>query len=108
MHRKPLLAQIMYYSKDIESFGTGLRKIARECDAAGVRYGFDLGKLGFSVIFYRADIAPSDIGAIKNGTDGADGTDGGAVASATASLVLDAIKEDNPVADFLRNRCRLK
>jgi predicted HTH transcriptional regulator len=76
-----------------------LQKIARECDAAGVRYGFDLGKLGFSVIFYRTDIAPSDIGAIKNGTDnGTDGTDGGTVVNAAASLVLEAIKEDNQIS----------
>ena len=46
----------MYYSKDIESFGTGLHKIAMECEGAGVRYGFELGKLGFSVIFYRPGI----------------------------------------------------
>jgi ATP-dependent DNA helicase RecG len=56
IRRNPLLAQIMYFSKDIESFGTGLQKIALECDAAGVRYGFELGKLGFSVIFYRPNI----------------------------------------------------
>ncbi|MDR1015253.1 MAG: putative DNA binding domain-containing protein [Coriobacteriales bacterium] len=56
IRRNPQLAQIMYYSKDIESFGTGLRKIAIECEGAGVRYGFELGKLGFSVIFYRPNI----------------------------------------------------
>jgi ATP-dependent DNA helicase RecG len=56
VRRNPLLAQIMYYSKDIESFGTGLRKIATECEGAGVRYGFELGKIGFSVILYRPDI----------------------------------------------------
>jgi ATP-dependent DNA helicase RecG len=56
IRRNPLLAQIMYYSKDIESFGTGLRKIAMECEGAGVHYGFELGKLGFSVIFYRPNI----------------------------------------------------
>jgi ATP-dependent DNA helicase RecG len=56
VRRNPLLAQIMYYSKDIESFGTGLHKIAMECEGAGVRYGFELGKIGFSVILYRPDI----------------------------------------------------
>jgi ATP-dependent DNA helicase RecG len=56
IRRNPVLAQIMYYSKAIESFGTGLRKIAIECKGAGVRYSFELGKLGFSVIFYRPDI----------------------------------------------------
>jgi ATP-dependent DNA helicase RecG len=57
VHRNPLLAQILYYSKDIESFGTGLRLIANECEAAGVRYGFRCGKLGFTVIFYRTEIS---------------------------------------------------
>jgi hypothetical protein len=55
--RNPLLAEIMYYSKDIERFGTGLQKIARECEGAGVRYGFKCGKLGFTVIFYRMEIS---------------------------------------------------
>jgi ATP-dependent DNA helicase RecG len=57
VQRNPLLAEIMYYSKDIERFGTGLQKIARECDGAGVRYGFKCGKLGFTVIFYRTEIS---------------------------------------------------
>lgn len=55
VRRNPLLSQILYYSKDIESFGTGLRKIATECEGAGVRYGFETGKMGFSAIFYRPD-----------------------------------------------------
>jgi ATP-dependent DNA helicase RecG len=63
IRRNPLLAQIMYYSKDIEGFGTGLHNIATECKAAGVRYGFELEKLGFSVIFYRPDIQANETGA---------------------------------------------
>ena len=61
VHRNPLLAQIMYYSKDIEGFGTGLKKIASECDAAGVRYEFKKKKQGFSVVFYRHRL-PVEIG----------------------------------------------
>jgi ATP-dependent DNA helicase RecG len=57
VQRNPLLAEIMYYSKDIERFGTGLQKIAKECEGAGVRYGFKCGKLGFTVIFYRTEIS---------------------------------------------------
>lgn len=33
--RNPKIARIMYYSKDIESFGTGLRRIADVCNIAG-------------------------------------------------------------------------
>jgi len=51
--RNPLLAQLMYYVKDIESFGTGLKRITDACDAAGVKVAFNMLKLGFSVIFYR-------------------------------------------------------
>jgi len=57
VQRNPLLAEIMYYSKDIERFGMGLRKIARECEGMGVRYGFNRGKLGFTVVFYREEIS---------------------------------------------------
>jgi ATP-dependent DNA helicase RecG len=94
VRRNPLLAQIMYYSKDIESFGTGLQKIARECEGAGVRYEFILGKLGFSVVFYRLDISPAIIGATDNGTD--NGTDGTGV-NATALLVFNAIKGNSRI-----------
>jgi len=51
--RNPLLAQLMYYVKDIESFGTGLKRITDECDAAGVRVEFKIMKMGFTVVFYR-------------------------------------------------------
>lgn len=47
---------MLYYSKDIESFGTGLKRIAEACDASGVRYEFKKMKSGFVVCFYRADI----------------------------------------------------
>jgi ATP-dependent DNA helicase RecG len=53
--RNPLLAQLMYYTKDIESFGTGLKRIADACDDAGVQVEFELLKKGFAVIFYRPD-----------------------------------------------------
>lgn len=45
----------MYYSKDIESFGTGLKRIADVCDAAGVRYEFQKKRTGFVVCFYRPE-----------------------------------------------------
>ena len=42
---------MLYYSKDIESFGTGLKRIAEACDVAGVRYEFKKMKSGFVVCF---------------------------------------------------------
>jgi len=53
--RNPILAQLMYYTKDIESFGTGLRRIALACEEAKVKLDFRLLKNGFAVVFYRPD-----------------------------------------------------
>jgi len=51
--RNPNIAQLLYYSKDIESFGTGLQRIASACKAADVRVEFECLEIGFAVIFYR-------------------------------------------------------
>ena len=59
--RNPLIAQLLYYVKDIESFGTGLKRITDECDAAGVKVEFHMRKRGVAVVFYR----PTD----HNGND---------------------------------------
>lgn len=55
IRRNPKIARILYYSKDIESFGTGLKRIADACDAAGVRYEFKKLKSGFAVCFHRSE-----------------------------------------------------
>jgi ATP-dependent DNA helicase RecG len=51
--RNPNIAQMMYYCKDIESFGTGLQRIVKACDDAEVKVEFKQLSLGFSVVFYR-------------------------------------------------------
>ena len=53
IRRNPKIARILYYLKEIESFGTGLRRIAEACEKAGVRYEFQKKKTGFVVCFYR-------------------------------------------------------
>lgn len=55
IRRNPKIARILYYSKDIESFGTGLKRIAETCESAGVRYEFQKKKKGFVVCFYRSE-----------------------------------------------------
>lgn len=55
IRRNPKIARILYYSKDIESFGTGLKRIAEACDAVGVKYEFKKLKSGFVVCFYRSE-----------------------------------------------------
>ena len=52
--RNPILAQLMYYTKDIESFGTGLKRIALACEETEVKLDFRLLKNGFAVVFYRS------------------------------------------------------
>lgn len=54
IRRNPKIARILYYSKDIESFGTGLKRIADACETAGVKYEFKKLKSGFVVCFYRS------------------------------------------------------
>jgi ATP-dependent DNA helicase RecG len=55
VQRNPLLAEILYYSNDIERFGTGLKRIHDACTEAGipVKYEFRRGKLGLATVFYR-------------------------------------------------------
>ena len=53
--RNPLLAQLMYYVKDIESFGTGIKRISDACVEAGVKVEFLKRKMGFAVVFYRPE-----------------------------------------------------
>ena len=55
IRRNPKIARILYYSKEIESFGTGLKRIADACKKAGVRYEFNKLKSGFVVCFWRLD-----------------------------------------------------
>ncbi|MBF0595576.1 MAG: putative DNA binding domain-containing protein [Candidatus Omnitrophica bacterium] len=51
--RNPLVAETMYKSKDIERWGSGIKRIHDECVSAGVRVEFRKLKTGFVVMFYR-------------------------------------------------------
>lgn len=51
--RNPLIAETMYKSKDIERWGSGIKRIHDACVAAGVRVDFKRLKTGFVVVFYR-------------------------------------------------------
>ena len=51
--RNPLIAETMYKSKDIERWGSGLKRIHEECLAVGGRVEFKRLKTGFVVVFYR-------------------------------------------------------
>jgi ATP-dependent DNA helicase RecG len=60
--RNPLIAQTLYYSKDIEKWGSGLKRIYEDCKDNHVKVEFQVLKTGFLVIFYRNNIA-----AVANG-----------------------------------------
>jgi ATP-dependent DNA helicase RecG len=53
--RNQLLADTLNKSKDMESFGTGLRRIQTLCDEAKVRVEVATEPWGFTVVFYRPD-----------------------------------------------------
>jgi len=63
--RNPLIAETFYLSKDIEKWGSGLKRISEECKAAGVRVAFQKIKSGFTVTFYRqskvAEMVPEKV-----------------------------------------------
>jgi ATP-dependent DNA helicase RecG len=53
--RNPLLAEILFKSKEIEKWGSGLKRIYEECAEAGVKIEFEILKSGFLAIFYRRE-----------------------------------------------------
>lgn len=52
IRRNPLIARTLYYSKDMESFATGLKRIKDACDKSGCRVEFETPDDGFVVVFY--------------------------------------------------------
>ncbi len=53
IRRNPLIASTLYYSRDMENFATGLKRISEACQAAGCSVRFQRMAYGFRVIFYR-------------------------------------------------------
>lgn len=53
IRRNKLITQTLYYSKDMETFASGLKKIKTLCSEAGVQYEFQKEAYGFTVVFYR-------------------------------------------------------
>jgi ATP-dependent DNA helicase RecG len=51
--RNPLIANVLYLSKDIEKWGSGLKRIYEECKSRDVKVEFRPLKTGFMTIFYR-------------------------------------------------------
>jgi ATP-dependent DNA helicase RecG len=51
--RNPLIAETLFKSKDIEKWGSGLKRILDECREKGVKAEFRVAKTGFVVTFRR-------------------------------------------------------
>ncbi|MFH0795891.1 MAG: winged helix-turn-helix transcriptional regulator [Candidatus Omnitrophota bacterium] len=51
--RNPLTAEVLYKSKDIEKWGSGLKRIVDECTEKDVKVQFQTLKTGFLVSFLR-------------------------------------------------------
>ncbi|MDR1164540.1 MAG: putative DNA binding domain-containing protein [Deltaproteobacteria bacterium] len=54
--RNRLLAQLMYYTKDIERFGRGLKLIVEECARAEIKVEFQARKGFVAVVFHRPEL----------------------------------------------------
>lgn len=53
IRRNKLITSVLYYSDDMETFATGLKRIKDMCDAAGCKVDFKMEKDDFIVVFYR-------------------------------------------------------
>ena len=53
IRRNKLISGVLYYSKDMETFATGLKRIKDFCDEAGCKFDFRIEKDDFVVVFYR-------------------------------------------------------
>ncbi|MFA6003103.1 MAG: ATP-binding protein [Elusimicrobiota bacterium] len=57
--RNPLIAGVLFRAKEIEKWGSGIKRIAMECAQNGVRVDFNVLKSGFLVTLYRRPIRSS-------------------------------------------------
>ena len=60
--RNPLIASVLFRTKDVEEWGSGLKRISKECAENGVKVAFKVLKSGFLVTFHREpakDLSPS-------------------------------------------------
>lgn len=61
VRRNPLITRTLYYSKDMESFATGLKRIQKLCDEAGCKVEYYEDGYGFTVRFYRRSVNDSTL-----------------------------------------------
>lgn len=64
--RNPLIANTLFLSKDIEKWGSGIKRIYEACRSAGVKVDFETMPTGFKVVFHR----PENFGGLSGGLSG--------------------------------------
>ena len=60
--RNPLIASVLFRTKDVEEWGSALKRISKECAENKVKVAFKVLKSGFLVAFHREpakDLSPS-------------------------------------------------
>jgi len=57
-----IIANMMYLSKDVERWGSGLKRIYEECSLNNVKVTFEKERGGFSIIFYRPEKVGEKVG----------------------------------------------
>lgn len=72
IRRNKLITGVLYYSKDMETFATGLKRIKDLCDESGCKVEFRMEQEDFVVIFYRnlRDEWNKQSGLNENASDG--------------------------------------
>ena len=99
IRRNRRITGVLYYSKDMETFATGLKRIKDLCDEAGCKVEFRTEKDDFVVAFYRnlreswnnnrtsgaKDGVKSGVNGVNNGVDEKEGKD----------AIIECIKADS-------------
>lgn len=62
--RNPLIASVLFRTKDVEEWGSGLRRISKECAENGVKAAFKVLKSGFLVTFHRKPLEKAAQGSV--------------------------------------------
>lgn len=84
--RNKLILEALYKCKDVEAFGSGLRKTYASCQNAGVKVEYKSGNGGFEFVFLRGENTANDHGHVHETT--------GRPISGLSLAVFEAIKEN--------------
>src|SRR3989338_314252 len=68
--RNPLIANTLFLSKDIEKWGSGIKRIYDACKQAGVKIDFEKASTGFKVLFFRPEKDTLPEGGVSGGVSG--------------------------------------